>query len=179
MKTHTIVPLGLLAVLGWVFHFVCGLLMKSAPYREQLAEAKDPLSLSSASLALKCAFIYTPTNVAGLTMFAAFVGGCASRLLYSVEDYAHREGADRPGLQAPARSIFLLENPFSSSLRGFAVYLAFLAGIYITTDAPFSDPTQAQYARIGGLLSLIAFVVGYDPTLFRAIVRLAPTAPRP
>jgi hypothetical protein len=69
--------------------------------------------------------------------------------------------------------IYMRENPVSSMLRGFVVYIAFLAGVYVGTNAPFADPTQEQYARAAGTTSLLAFIVGYDPTIFRQLISLS------
>jgi hypothetical protein len=100
------------------------------------------------------------------------IGGCASLLLYygSVDQNGERNGAD----QHPERRSFLLENPLSSMLRGFVVFVAFVAGVYVGTDTPFADPTQEQYARMAGTLSLFAFLVGYDPTIFRELINFLP-----
>jgi hypothetical protein len=56
----------------------------------------------------------------------------------------------------------------------FLVYLAFIAGILITANDPFGNPTRDQYVRIAGLLSFVSFVVGYDPTRFQDILSLKP-----
>jgi hypothetical protein len=57
-------------------------------------------------------------------------------------------------------------------LRGFVVYVAFLAGVYVGTDTPFAAPTPKQYARAAGIVSLMALIIGYDPTLFRHLISL-------
>ena len=129
---------------------------------------------------------FTPTNIVLLSCFAALVGGCASNLIYD-------QPADGKNLQ-PAipneRLFYLIENPFASMLRGFAVSLTFLAGIYITSNMPFSPGAASgedaakvlldqlaranQYARIAGTVSLLAFSVGYDPTLFKRFISMLP-----
>ena len=58
--------------------------------------------------------------------------------------------------------------------RGFVVYLAFMAGIYITSANPFENPTAEQYVRFASTLSLFGFVVGYDPTKFQDFLGLLP-----
>jgi hypothetical protein len=59
-------------------------------------------------------------------------------------------------------------------LRGFLVYLATIAGIYITTEDPFAAPTPAQYVRVVGLLSFLGFALGYDPTLVTNLLARLP-----
>ena len=104
--------------------------------------------------------VYTPLNAALLVMLAGFIGGCASSITYS--------GDDR-------RNPFLVENPLASLLRSFLIYVGFIAGIYITANAPFDAPTTDQYVRFVGTLSLLAFVVGYDPTKFQDLLKMIPS----
>ena len=49
----------------------------------------------------------------------------------------------------------------------FAVGLlidSIIAGVYITGGDPFSDGSPSQYVRFAGSVSLLAYLVGYDPT---------------
>lgn len=64
------------------------------------------------------------------------------------------------------------ENPFSSMLRGILVFFAFLAGIFITSSTALTAPTAEAYTQAAGFVSMIAFIVGYDPTTFRTFVNL-------
>jgi len=52
-----------------------------------------------------------------------------------------------------------------------------IAGLYFAMDDPFKDPTPSQYMRLAGTLSLLAFVVGYDPTRIEQWLRLVPNPP--
>jgi hypothetical protein len=72
------------------------------------------------------------------------------------------------------RALFRTENPLASMLRSFLIYIGFIAGVYITGNAPFADPTTDQYVRFVGTLSLLAFVVGYDPTKFQDFMSFVP-----
>jgi len=49
-------------------------------------------------------------------------------------------------------------------LRGFTVYLAVIAGVYVTGGDLFAEASASQYARFAGTVSLLAYLVGYDPT---------------
>jgi hypothetical protein len=51
----------------------------------------------------------------------------------------------------------------TATFRGFAVYLAVIAGVYIIGGDPFDQATPSQYVRFAGSVSLLAFMVGYDP----------------
>ena len=163
MKQPMIILNGMVAVLGWLVTFGVGLLVASQPYRDRLLEAFEWKAFFVSLLT------YTPTNIAALCLLAAFCGGCASRLVLSSAATLQ----DRKDSAKSANShaeVYMAESPVSSMLRGFVVYVAFLAGVYVGTNAPFAAPTQEQYARAAGTVSLVAFVVGYDPTLFRHLL---------
>jgi hypothetical protein len=67
------------------------------------------------------------------------------------------------------------ENPFGSMLRGLVVYFAFIAGVFVATPTAFADNSVSpqQYALSAGVVSLISFIVGYDPTVFRSFLSIA------
>jgi len=135
--------------------------------------------------------IYTPVNVALLTLLAGFIGGCASNLAYEHSRVAAEhlgrnenggppEPADRVALAkggdaASEAAFFLSESPFAAMLRSFLVYLAFIAGIFIAGNAPFKDGTADQYVRFAATVSVFAFIIGYDPTKFRQFVDTLPS----
>jgi len=55
-------------------------------------------------------------------------------------------------------------------LRGFITYIAAIAGILLVIGDPFANPTALQYIRTAGIISLITFVMGYDPTRFEELI---------
>ena len=117
-------------------------------------------------------FCYSPTNMAMLTLTAGFLGGCVSNaVVTTMEDDDLKKIPER-------QRAFLYENPLSATMRGFVIYLWLVAGLYVAMDDPFKDSTPGQYARLAGSLSLVAFVVGYDPTRIEGWLRMAP-GPQP
>ena len=182
--------MGILAILIWLILFAAGVTIDSSPYRAVLApeetsqgeseeggasnpglEGSPPVPFLAKAIAfLGVMTFYTPMNVALLTILSGLVGGCASRLTY---EKAHREGI--PEAVDPKQdlgTLYRIEHPVASLLRSFLVYLAFIAGIFITTNDPFGSPTPDQYVRLAGLLSFVSFVVGYDPTRFQELLSL-------
>ena len=111
--------------------------------------------------------IYTPTNMALLTLFAGCLGGCVSNIKYSMMEKEEREKLTKE------ESSILCENPLSATLRGFVIYLCLIAGLYAAVDDPFKDSTPGQYARLAGSLSLVAFIVGFDPSRIKAWLKMA------
>jgi hypothetical protein len=70
---------------------------------------------------------------------------------------------------------------FDAVLRGFFVYLLFIAGYILITDIRFDNATSFSfnaYVRIAGAASVLGFVVGYDPNLIvRFIQRVIEALP--
>lgn len=179
--------LGSAAAVAWLLIFAAGLLVDSRPYRNGIqptiastpaarGASADPadsetkgrgLDLGAFAVAV-C--VYTPISVAFLALLAAFIGGCASNLTFS----ATADGPEPADERAQQRMLFLTENPLASMLRGFLVYLGFIAGVYITADAPFANPTASQFVRFAGTMSLVAFAVGYDPLKFQDLLTALP-----
>jgi hypothetical protein len=151
----------------WFVMFGLGLFIASKPYRDQLLEAFEWRAFVVSLVT------YTPTNIAALCVLAAFSGGCASLLVVTGAASHFSDKSSPEGSPMSESEIYMRENPVSSMLRGFVVYIAFLAGVYVGTNAPFADPTQEQYARAAGTTSLLAFIVGYDPTIFRQLISLS------
>ena len=58
-------------------------------------------------------------------------------------------------------------------LRGILVFFAFLAGVFITSSNALSAPTPQVYTQAAGVVSLLAFLVGYDPTMFNTLINLS------
>lgn len=181
---------GIVTLVMWLALFAGGLTIDSSPYRAvftvprsvAVEESTVPISAQPAAATISSAIpltaflavvaFYTPLNVALLTLLAGLAGGCASRLTYAK---SHPEGLPQTAnAKNDPSTMFRTEHPVASMLRCFLVYLAFIAGVFITTNDPFADTTPSQYVRIAGLLSFVSFVVGYDPTRFQEILSLKP-----
>ncbi len=135
----------------WVVIFVAGTLINSLPYRANVAALEgDLLQIALNGVIVIATFTYT--NVAILCVLAGLLGtlGRQSQL-----------GAD-----AQREEDIDTVNPRSSAvLRGFLVYLGLIAGVLVFVDNPIA-PTQTQYIRLAGLISLLSFVVNARPSMF-------------
>lgn len=173
---------------AWVLLYASGLLLESVEHRVVLAPhmMEKQLGDSGKSIyaqAMKvhnpgvatffhAMICYSPTNMALLTLVSAFLGGCVSNaMVASMEEQELKRLPSR-------RFAFLSENPLAATMRGFVAYLCLIAGLYVAMDDPFKDSTPGQYARLAGSLSLVAFVVGYDPTRIEGWLRMVPS-PQP
>jgi hypothetical protein len=188
----------------WMLFFSMGVLCDSSPYRivtdsayrqTVLSTKTDNDSARSASLiasairleqeppkfwsTIRAFFlglsIYTPINLALLCFCAGLMGGASSRLSYelalgnsgppskmSVEDYSK------------IQLHYLRESPLSAALRSFVVYLVLLSGFYLAVGDPFKDISSSQYLRMAGIVSCIAFAIGYDPSRFADLINSLP-----
>jgi hypothetical protein len=146
------------ALILWLFLFTGGLIIGTEPYRVALGDAK--ISLDFASL-IRSWFIvvtcYTLTNVALLCCLSSLLGafGRRAKLVMQDED-------DRP---------CGVGNPYvSAMIRGFFIYLVLLSGVLILLEQPFSNASAEQYLRLAGFISLLSFMVGYNPHLFSRLL---------
>ena len=181
--TRMHVGLGSLTIVAFLALLGAGLLIDSTPYRLRLlpdsgagvamAAAQPgephpptqpeppkvlPANVSRATAFVASMLFFTPINVAFLTLLAGLLGGITSQITFT---------AAAPESLTDIQKSFRTENPLASMTRGFVVYLAFIAGVYVATSQPFANVTADQYLRLAGTLSFFAFVVGYDPTKFQ------------
>ena len=101
---------------------VTAALASSTSHREQSqgTAAAPPFDLV-AFLAVMC--LFTPTNVAFLTLIAGFLGGCASNITF--ERTVQKDASNSTNLP-PECIVFRTENPAASMFRSFLVYLGFM-----------------------------------------------------
>lgn len=155
--------IGALTVLLWMLVFLPGLTISSAPFRQQLISGN--LSWTNVSMTL---ITYTVTNVAILCCLSGIIGAATKTIIGSTRKEKSDESITMSGML------------LAGVLRSFLIYLLFISGVYLATNAPFASPTQEQYVRVAGLISLFAFMAGYDPRFFGRIVdSFASAAPQP
>jgi hypothetical protein len=159
---------GLACIIAWILLFSAGLFVETKSFRDELTKAFNIGDLFTVCLC------YTPTNAALLTCLAGLAGGISSRLTYGrfVEDPL---GIGTPEKLTVTDVLVRTENPIASMLRSFIVYFIFVAGLAMASPQnPFSEPTQDQYFRFAAMVSVLGFVVGYDPSVFNNFIRRLP-----
>lgn len=193
--------LGAVALLVWYLIFGAGLLVETVEYRMLLAPrslgkqlGKELVTVPGQSsnadgssstghakqLALTGenfqAFVvsllcFTPLNIAILALISGLLGGCESNIaLATMSEDQMAEMLRRN----PRRQWHLQEPPVSAAIRGFVVYLCVIGGLYVAMDDPFRDPTPAQYIRLAGMVSILAFLLGYDSSRLEDFLSLIP-----
>ena len=164
-KNHTVIALmGSCGVVVWIMFFSLGMLIDSSQYRTPLLTRFNWYQFFMAVLT------YTPTNIAILCLVSAFTGGCASLLVISKAEKAL--GLDKQSTHKTSSHVYMSESPFSSLLRGIVVFFAFLGGVVVTSSTALSAPSFEAYIQAAGVVSMLSFVVGYDPTMFRALISI-------
>lgn len=119
---------------------------------------------------------YAYSNIAFLALLSGLLGGLLSNL--SLMSYVRVTKTSVADLLARTNSksiAYRLEPPIVSATRSFAVYLLYIAGISIVVPGATDSTTAlsvdaSQYIRIAGIISAVGFAVGYDPTIFTALL---------
>jgi len=164
MQLRIIIFWSIISSLLWICFFSLGLLVDSKPFRLCVAEELDLYSL------IICIFTYTPTNIAILCLTSAYIGGCASKLVIRNIEQTLPDSADNEKTIAHA---YMSEPPMCSMVRGIVIYFAYIAGVCITDADLFNEPTVTAYIKSAGIISLLSFLVGYDPTIFHSFIKVA------
>lgn len=174
-------------LVSWLLFFSAGLVADSISYRyilapravehevgeankeslQKIASAQPATGRSLLVAFIGSTLIYAPTNLAILSILAGLIGGCSSNLAY---DSMHRSLSNTD----PRRLMFMRESPAAGMIRGFVVYLALIAGLFFAVEEPFKNVMPAQFTRLAGTVSLIAFAIGYDPSRLERILQLVP-----
>jgi hypothetical protein len=144
---------GLAAIVGWTVLFAVGVVLPSEPYRTRLTNLKDPLAPWEV---LREGFLfivsYTVTNVAVLCCLAATVGELGRRTrIGGIDETLPLHRGDY----------------VAAIMRGFLAYLLLLSGFVIIANRQFVAPTAEEYIRMAGAISILGFLAGYNPALFR------------
>ena len=144
----------------WLAVFLTGTLVNSEPYRNRFAAFEGGFfeTLKSGLLVM---ITYTLTNVAFLCILAGVLGVLGTKAILVSEK--QKNDNSNKDTTSPKNS---------AVLRGFLVYLTLIAGVLILGDDP-AKPTQIQYVRLAGLMSLTGFVVNYRPDIFGKLLQRA------
>ncbi|MBN1482489.1 hypothetical protein EH223_10630 [candidate division KSB1 bacterium] len=157
--------IGIASVFLWLVVFLPGLTISSMPYRAALQQS---ITFENLFMTL---LTYTVTNVAILCCIAGMIGAMTRDMYERVTE----RRADKSSARAKKSAGLVI----AGVLRSFLIYILFLSGVYLATNAPFENTTPQQYVRVAGLISVFAFLVGYDPKLFTKIVdSFASTVPQ-
>lgn len=145
---------GIIALVAWTFVFAIGVVFPSTPIRNALT-SMGVIDSKGMILAYLCAFLvtYTVSNVAILCCISAWLGelGRRTRISGAANGVAYRRG-----------------DYMAAVMRGFLGYLAVLTGYVIIGSGvnAFVTPSPEQFVRLAAIVSLVGFLLGYNPEVF-------------
>jgi hypothetical protein len=161
-----------IAILLWISIFIGGILVNSEPYRQIISNYSftnvnneavttdietEPPNFFIALLVV--ALCYTPSNLILLCMFSGLLGALSRIAKLHIKDASEDE--------IPSDTIDPL---MSGILRGLFVFLLAISGILLINDTPITNPGQSEYVRLAGLLSILSFLLSYNPSRFQSFV---------
>lgn len=152
---------GIVAVSSWLLFFVCGTVIGTADHRQLLDAGESGGLLATLWSLFTVLTCYTITNVAFLACLAAIAGEFSSRSRQSSLASAASRSAESPQLRE------VLACYSAAAMRGFVIYLLFIAGLLLVTTEAIASADQGQYVRLAGTVSVLSFVAGYDTEMFR------------
>jgi len=151
---------GLGILVAYAFVFGAGVIFPSRPFLESLQQA----ALGERTLAwyevigrlVAFLFTYTATNAGVLCCLSAWLGELGRRTRID----------GRPALGGAHAGDYV-----AAIMRGFLGYLAVIAGFIVIGPGVnlFTAPQQGDYVRLAALVSLLGFLTGFSPSLFRGI----------
>jgi len=146
------------AIALWISAFLAGILVNSAPYREHITEGTSNLLTWLIVL-----MVYTPTNIAMLSLFMGLLGALGRCATLSADEEC--------GKISEEDTI----NPLISGvIRGFIVYLLTISGLLVVLEeAPLTPAEPEPYIRLASIISITAFIVGYNPKYFGKLLHRA------
>src|SRR5437764_450587 len=151
----TLTPLECVAAFAvfvmWIVLFGVGILIDTTPFRATIATGA---TLRTWVIVVFC---YLPLNLVWLCAVSSLLGAFGNRSNLT-NDRAGRKLRDN-------------DNPYLAALiRGFFAYLFLISGLLLLDDQPFTNPVAAQYVRLAGFLSLLSFVISYQPRFFNTLI---------
>lgn len=160
------------AILIWISIFIGGILVNSEPYRNVISNytyttvetetldthpgGENPNFFVALLVVVLC---YTPSNLVLICMCAGLLGALSRIAKLHIKDDGQDEIASDK-----------IDPLMSGILRGLFVYLLAISGILLINEAPITNPGRAEYVRLAGLLSILSFLLSYNPSRFQSFV---------
>jgi|GEM_PF-2118816 len=164
----------LLSFMAWFTLLSVGITVNSKYYLDRVSRVEGKDMIFDLGALWMVMLSYTPTNVALLAVFAGLTGGLTSNL--AANSYFRLTGQQKLTPDSPdfQRLVYLNESPLVAAMRGFMVYLLFVAGanLSLTSDANVKSTTifnmAAESRREAVDDSLNRIMILADSTLRKA-----------
>jgi hypothetical protein len=157
------------ALLFWFALFAGGTLIATKPFIDSLSTTASMLEFAG-----DCAVIvmfWTITNVGILSILAAMLGAFGQRTHFAspLATAGMLGTLAQPSTDANPRELFT--HYASAIMRGFGVYTLVLSGLLVLATDAIVAPSQGQYVRLAGMVSVISFYAGYDPEMLAGLLK--------
>jgi hypothetical protein len=157
------------ALLTWFALFAGGTLIATRPFIDAMAGATG--LLESTGLSVIILLFWTITNVGILSMLAAILGAFGQRTRFTSRIPPYNTILVSPQISTDANPRELFTHYASAIMRGFGVYTLVLSGLLVLATDAIVAPTQGQYVRMAGMVSVISFYAGYDPEMLAGLLK--------
>jgi len=173
---------GLSALAAWFVLFAGAILINTQDFRDAFTGVdKSPAATTRPSISsimpkphgttvlnfVYCALVilafWTVTNVGLLSCLAAFIGALGRRTQFAISASSLEPYSD--ALPAEIRLHYI-----AAVIRGFSIYTLVMAGLLVLATEAFVKTDPGGYLRLAGMVTVISFYVGYDPTLFAGLL---------
>lgn len=152
----------------WFVLFTGGTMIGTEPYRNDIANrAPIPTRIVAWTTIL---LFWTMSNVGLLSMLAAVLGvfGQRARFAKKMSDLHIVHNTSINSIPTSIAHIYV--HYASAIMRGFGVYALTISGLLVMATDSLIDPSQGQYVRLAGLISVISFYAGYDPEVLAGLL---------
>ena len=149
--TYTECAAAFVVFAAWIVLFGFGILVDTTRFRQTISSG------GTVRAWLTVIFSFLPLNLVWLCAISSTLGAFGNRSNLT-NDRAGRKLRDN-------------DNPYVAAIiRGFFAYLFLISGLLLLDDQPFTNPSAAQYVRLAGFLSLLSFVISYQPRFFNTLI---------
>lgn len=157
------------ALFAWFALFAGGTLIATKPFIDAAANMSNPFNTAGNWCVI--VLFWTITNVGILSMLAAILGAFGQRTRFAspIRMSGLLGTPAQPSTDASPRELFT--HYASAIMRGFGVYTLVLSGLLVLATDAIVSPTQGQYVRLAGMVSVISFYAGYDPEMLAGLLK--------
>ncbi|MCI0361098.1 MAG: hypothetical protein L0211_21675 [Planctomycetaceae bacterium] len=157
------------SLLLWFALFAGGTLIATQPFIDSVARTTNAFEAAGYSVII--ILFWTITNVGILSMLAAVLGAFGQRTRFAspIAGRGLLGTPAQPSTDANPRELFT--HYASAIMRGFGVYTLVLSGLLVLATDAIVAPTQGQYVRLAGMVSVISFYAGYDPEMLAGLLK--------
>ncbi|MCA9007179.1 MAG: hypothetical protein KDA70_18035 [Planctomycetaceae bacterium] len=161
------------AICVWFILFTGGTLIGTAKYISALIGESSNIGLFESSLYVL--FFWTITNIGLISLVSSILGAFSQRVrfvnkLYENASVTVPQHLPTIEINNGERKEAFSVHYSSAAMRGFGVYVLVLSGLLVLATDVLINPSQSQYVRLAGMVSVISFYAGYEPEMLGGLL---------